>query len=256
MGQNVVPFDFEGNAVRIVDQGGEPWFVLTDVCVVLDIANPRNVTARLDDDEKGVATVDTLGGPQEVTIINESGLWSLVLTSRKPSAKRFKKWITAEVIPTIRKTGSYGAPQPQHSIPQTLSEALRLAADQADTIEKQKAEIEAAKPVIQAYDRIAKSEGSLCLTDAAKDLQVRPKDLFAFMRQNGWIYHRPGKAGDIAYQDKIQQGYLEHKVTVVTRSDGSEKTVEQVRATPKGLARLAMVIPGARGANGNHQAAE
>lgn len=116
--------------------------------------------------------------------------------------------------------------------------------------------VEAVQPVIQAYDRIAKSEGSLCLTDAAKDLQVRPKDLFAFMRQNGWIYHRPGKAGDIAYQDKIQQGYLEHKVTVVTRADGTEKTVEQVRATPKGLARLAMVVPGARGANGNHPAAE
>lgn len=113
----------------------------------------------------------------------------------------------------------------------------------------------AAAETVEAYDRIAKADGSLCLTDAAKDLQVRPKDLFSFARQNHWIYTRPGKGGDIAYQDKIQAGYLEHKVTTITRTDGTEKVVEQVRVTPKGLAKLAMIVPGARGANGHHSAA-
>lgn len=142
------------------------------------------------------------------------------------------------------------------AIPQTLSEALRLAADQADTIEQQKVLIEAAKPVVDAFERIANAEGSLCITDAAKALQVRPKDLFAFLRQREWVYSRPGKAGDIAYQDKLKAGYLDHKVTVVTRLDGTEKTTEQVRVTSKGLAKLALIVPGAQGINGNHPAAE
>jgi prophage antirepressor-like protein len=103
---------FDGAAVRVVTRDGEPWFVLADVCKVLEIENSGNASARLDDDEKGIHTVDTLKGPQKVTVVNASGLYSLVLTSRKPDAKRFKKWITSEVIPSIRKTGGYGVPAP------------------------------------------------------------------------------------------------------------------------------------------------
>lgn len=103
----LTPFQFEGADVRLIDRDGEPWFVLADVCRVLEIANSRDAAARLDDDEKGVVTTDTLGGRQEATIINESGLYSLVLTSRKAAAKRFKKWVTSEVLPTLRRTGAY-----------------------------------------------------------------------------------------------------------------------------------------------------
>jgi prophage antirepressor-like protein len=105
----MIPFDFEDALVRVIDQGGEPWFVLSDACKVLDITNSRNATARLDDDEKGVHIMDTLGGPQEMTIISESGLYALIFRSRKPEAVRFRKWVTSEVLPTIRKTGSYSA---------------------------------------------------------------------------------------------------------------------------------------------------
>ncbi|MBK3732924.1 hypothetical protein GAY29_07340 [Azospirillum brasilense] len=103
-------FAFEGVAVRIVDHVGDPRFVLADVCRVLEIGNSRDAAARLDDDEKGVGIIDTPGGAQTFTVINESGLYSLILTSRKPAAKRFKKWVTAEVLLTIRKAGAYGAP--------------------------------------------------------------------------------------------------------------------------------------------------
>jgi prophage antirepressor-like protein len=105
----IIPFTFESSNVRVIERGGEPWFVLADVCAILEVGNSRDAAARLDDDEKGVDTIDTLGGPQSATIINESGLWSVVLTSRKENAKRFKKWLTSEVIPSIRKTGAYGA---------------------------------------------------------------------------------------------------------------------------------------------------
>ena len=86
---------------------GEPWWVLADVCKVLEISKHRDAASRLDDDERESVLVDTLGGLQSMTAINESGLYSLILTSRKPSAKRFKKWVTSEVLPAIRKTGGY-----------------------------------------------------------------------------------------------------------------------------------------------------
>ena len=106
---NLAPsvFRFESHEVRTVMLSGEPWFVAADVCAVLEIANPRHAISRLDDDEKGVVISDTLGGKQEMSTVNESGLYSLILTSRKPEAKRFKKWVTSEVLPSIRKTGSY-----------------------------------------------------------------------------------------------------------------------------------------------------
>lgn len=113
----MIPYSFEGNEVRLLDRDGEPWFVLADVCRSLEIANPRDAAARLDEDEKmtvGNADGHSVigaergrGGAQSLTIINESGLYSLILTSRKAAAKRFKKWITAEVLPSIRKTGMY-----------------------------------------------------------------------------------------------------------------------------------------------------
>lgn len=96
---------------------------------------------------------------------------------------------------------------------------------------------------VAALDRLAKSEGSLCITDAAKTLQVAPRALFKFLRAHGWIYTRAGSAADIAYQSKLATGLLEHKTTTVTRTDGTEKTVTQVRVTSKGLARLAKEFP-------------
>ena len=99
--------------VRVVQVDGEPWFVAADVCRALEISNSRDAVARLDDDEKGVGSTDTLGGKQGMQIINEPGLYTLVLGSRKPEAKTFKRWVTHEVLPAIRKTGSYKTPTSQ-----------------------------------------------------------------------------------------------------------------------------------------------
>lgn len=103
----VVPFAFEGEPVRVVTKAGEPWFVLADVCRVLEHSNPSQAASRLDDDERGIISGDTPSGTQDMLAVNESGLYSLILTSRKPAAKRFKKWVTAEVLPAIRRTGAY-----------------------------------------------------------------------------------------------------------------------------------------------------
>jgi prophage antirepressor-like protein len=106
----VVAFDFESHNIRVVMDGdGEPWFVASDVCRVLAISKPENTYGRLDEDERDTRIVGTPGGQQEMVTINESGLYSLILTSRKPEAKRFKRWVTREVLPSIRKTGSYAS---------------------------------------------------------------------------------------------------------------------------------------------------
>jgi len=173
------------------------------------------------------------------TIINESGLYSLILTSRKEAAKRFKKWVTSEVLPAIRRDGGYMVAAPEET-PEEL--ALRAMTLLQATVDRQKALLAEAMPKVAALDRIATADGSLSITAAAKTLQTRPKDLFAYLQQNGWIYKRAGSASYLGYQSKTSAGLMEHKVTTVSRSDGSEKVVEQVLITAKGLTRLSAVV--------------
>ncbi|WP_092880325.1 phage antirepressor KilAC domain-containing protein [Izhakiella capsodis] len=123
--------------------------------------------------------------------------------------------------------------------PATMRGLLLGYTEKVLTLENQVQEM---KPDVDALHRISKSDGGTCITTAAKDLQIRPKDLFAYLNANNWIYRRAGGKSWLAYQSKIQSGLLEHKVTVVTRGDGSEKTVEQVLVTPKGLAKLSQLL--------------
>lgn len=123
--------------------------------------------------------------------------------------------------------------------PGALRGLLLTYSEKAIALEKQVQEL---LPSQEALQRIAEADGSLCITDAAKALQMRPKDLFEWLRQNGWIYRRPGSGHDLGYQSKTTTGLLEHKVTTVLRADGSEKVTEQVRVTPKGLTKLAALI--------------
>ncbi|MFN3973448.1 MAG: Bro-N domain-containing protein [Gemmobacter sp.] len=108
----VIPFDFEELAVRVIMVDEAPWFVAADVCRALGISKYRDAIARLDDDERVSVLVDTLGGQQSMSAVSESGLYALILTSRKPAAKRFRKWVTAQVLPAIRRTGQYRVAAP------------------------------------------------------------------------------------------------------------------------------------------------
>lgn len=236
---DVMPFDFEGANVRVIRKDGDAWFVAADVCAVLEHTNTSVALGRLDDDEKGVSIVYTPGGAQQAAVINESGLYSLILTSRKPAAKRLKKWVTSEVLPAIRRTGGYMIAKVDETPEELMARALRVA---QDAIDRQKAQIEAMAPKVEALDRIASADGSLAITDAAKALQMRPSDLFAYLDQNGWTYRRPGGSHRLGYQSKTTAGFLEHKITTILRADGSEKVTEQVRITPLGLSKLAQLI--------------
>ncbi|MBI9112262.1 Bro-N domain-containing protein [Maridesulfovibrio ferrireducens] len=107
MQNNIIPFDFGDNLVRVIMRDTQPWFLAKDVCDVLEHSNHRMAIQGLDEDEKGVSNAYTLGGEQNITVVSESGLYSLIFRSRKPEAKKFRKWVTSEVLPTLRKTGTY-----------------------------------------------------------------------------------------------------------------------------------------------------
>lgn len=139
MTQAIIPFAFDDALIRVQqDENGAPWFVAKDVCAVLEHSNYRMAAQMLDEDEKGVRKVYTLGGEQEMLLVNESGLYTLIIRSNKPEAKRFRKWVTAEVLPTIRKTGSYSAFAGKelteamkglpHALKQSIGHELALAA--------------------------------------------------------------------------------------------------------------------------------
>lgn len=110
MTQAIIPFNFDDHLVRVVERSGEPWWIATDIAKVLGYRESERMTRFLDDDEKGPHNVGTLGGEQTMTVINESGLYSAILRSRRDEARRFRKWVTAEVLPQLRKTGAYGRP--------------------------------------------------------------------------------------------------------------------------------------------------
>lgn len=134
-------FNYKGAKVRTATIEGQPWFCAADVCQVLELGNVSQAVARLDEDEKGIYSNDTPGGPQEMLHVNESGLYALILTSRKPEARSFKRWVTHEVLPQIRQTGAY--------LPQTPTEALLKAVTILHEQEKRLQQLEAGQEHIR-----------------------------------------------------------------------------------------------------------
>lgn len=242
-------FNFNESEVRtVIQEDGEIWFVAADIAKVLEYRNAPDMVRNLDDDEIGTTQIvrTSSGGNPNLTIISESGLYSATLKSRKPEAKQFKKWVTSDVLPSIRKNGGYIAGQEVDSPELIMAKALQVAQTvinrKSVELEQANAKIVEMQPEVDALCRIAKADGSLCLTDTAKALQMRPKDFISLLNQKQWIYKRTGSAHYVGYQDKVQSGYLEHKVTEVSRSDGSSKITEQVRVTPKGLTKLSRLL--------------
>ena len=183
---NIQVFEYQNNKVRTVDMDGEAWFVLKDVCAVLGISNNRMAADRLDDDEKGVSLIDTLGGKQEMVIVNESGLYHVILRSDKPEAAPFRRWVTNDVLPAIRKTGSYNAPQLTRS--QLLATALIAAHEELKEKDKRiellTADTERMKPKEIFSDAVSTSQNSILVGELAKllkqnGIEIGEKRLYA-----------------------------------------------------------------------------
>lgn len=234
----LVPFQFEEHAVRVHHRDGQPWFVLADICRVLDIANVGNAAARLDADEReDIRIPDVTGRSQPTIAVNESGMYKLILRSRKVEAKRFTKWVTGEVLPAIYRTGVYGAPAAPLDLndPAILQRLLIEHTSRSLSLEQR---VEHLEPQAAALARLTEAEGNLCITDAAKALNVAPRRFFDRLQREAWIYRRPGGSHWIGYQARITSGLITHRVKRIEGTTGP-RFVEQVLITPKGLAKLA-----------------
>lgn len=188
---------FENEAfgkVRTLNLNGEPWFVAADVCKALELGNPSMTVERLDDDEKGISTIDTLGGKQRMAIINEPGLYSLVITSRKPEAKAFKRWITHEVIPAIRKYGGYMTKSLLEQVlenPNLIYEFARRMLEEQQKNERLRQELDRAKPKADYYDAFIHPESCTNIRATAKELKVPEKMFTAFLVRKRYLYRAP-----------------------------------------------------------------
>ena len=232
----------EFGAVRAVTLEGEPWFVAADVCRALGIGDSRTATTRLDDDEKDAVLIRTLGGEQKMTIINEPGLYSLVLSSRKPEAKAFKRWITHEVIPEIRKTGGYIAGQETMDDDQLLANALMVAqrkiAERNKQLEAANEKIKADAPKVLFAETVQKAEGDILVRQLARLMNQRGYDigerrLYEILRRDGWVIKANAKDQNAPTQKSVDMGLMR----VIERTIGSaEKTFLSTTTviTPKG----------------------
>lgn len=233
----------EFGQVRTITLDGEPWFVGKDIAVALGYSNPRKAMIdHVDPEDKGVTKCDTLGGSQEMTVINESGLYSLIMSSKLPTAKKFKRWVTSEVLPAIRKHGGYLTPEKVEEAllnPDTLIKlAQRL---KEETAARKNAELEAAsakqvigelKPKADYTDRILSSKGTVPTTAIAKDYGMSAAAFNRLLHEYGVIY-KIGKQWFL-YAKYQAKGYTHSKTFDFRHSDGRPDCNIQTEWTQKG----------------------
>ena len=217
-------FDFNGYNIRvIVDKCGEPWFLSTDVAEVLGYHKTNHATRLLDDDERKAHIVGTPGGPQKLSTVNESGLYSLIFASRKVEARRFKKWVTSDVLPTIRKTGSYGQ-QIDFNDTKLIHKLLVNYTDKINNLEYQ---VEIDKPKAAFYDDFINTDGLYNLQNAARALSLQP-NLFIDSLKNHYLFYQGNAL--VPYRKYMNQGLFAVKSNVI-----ENKARYQTYITPKGL---------------------
>lgn len=232
-------FHFDGVAIRVVEIAGDPWFVGKDVAATLGYAN---AAAAITQHCKGVAKhypLPTAGGTQDVRVVSEPDVMRLIVNSRLPAARRFERWVFEDVLPSIRKSGRYGTPDALAVLNDPV--AMRgLLLTYADKVLALEAQAKADKPTLLAFEELANTDGTLCLRDTAKVLNVRERALIQYLSAHGWIYRRPGGRAWLGYSERQAQGFLTHKVYREAAADANGDAVlhEQVRITAKGLTAL------------------
>lgn len=254
----------EFGSVRTIELDGEPWFVGKDVATALGYTNPRDALfKRVDAEDKGVANCDTLGGEQQVAVINESGLYSLILSSKLPKAKEFKHWITAEVLPNIRKNGGYMAGQKEMTPEEVVANALVLAnnilADRERRIkeldEKNKVlaeENEAAKPKVEYFNALVDKAMLTSFTNTAKELHVKPTVFISYLLDNKYIFrNQSGKL--LPYEKGKNDGLFEIKEFVNKRNGFASV---QTYVTPRGRETFRLLVPMMMAADTSTEAAQ
>lgn len=238
---------FNGSDVRSRLVDNEPLILLGDVAKVLGIADVSRLASRLPDGVRQThPIVDRLGRTQNATWVTEAGFYRVVLRSDSPSAEPFIQWVTEDLLPALRKTGSYALdPAPVFQIPQTYAAALELAAAQARELEEQQAELAIAAPKADAFDSFLSASGDYSVREAVKVLNrdhaiaIREKALYAWLNENRWIYRDSGRNW-CGYADPLAAGYVAHKAQWHHHPSTGEKVIDppQLRITAKGIERL------------------
>ena len=225
--------------VRILEKDNELWFVAKDVCDCLEIKNTTDALKRLDNDERSRFN---LGRQGETNIVNEYGLYNLVLSSRKPEAKEFKRWITHDVIPQIRKTGTYSM-----NIPKSLPEALRAYANEVELhnatkaiVAQQEQQIAEFKPVKDYVDKILSSKSCLAITQISADYGLSAQELNKILHEAGL----QRKVGDqwILYKQHMAKGFTKSETFTFCRSDGRLDSKITTKWTQKGRLEIHSIL--------------
>lgn len=237
-------FNYGTQEVRTVLIDGEPWFVANDLCKVLDHSNPSAAVAGLDADEKGLREVETLGGIQSMTCVTEPGMYKLMARSNKPSAKPFLRWLTHEVLPTIRKTGTYSTAP---TLPQSYSEALRELAANVEAKELAEARAKELEIPAAAWGVMVAAHGDYAVDEAAKilsrdsDLGIGRNRLFDFMADLGWTYRQGARNSWHAYQSQVDNGRIVLRMSAAflnAKTGEMENPAPTLRITAKGIDAL------------------
>lgn len=228
-------YSFESSNVRIIVEAGEPLFCASDVCKALGHSNtPKALADHCSQD--GITkryTVDSLGRNQSSSFIDERNLYRLVMRSKLPSAEKFQDWVCGEVLPSIRKTGKY-ATQEQFAIPQTLPEALRLAADLADKNAALEKKAKEDAPKVEFCDKVVADNDAMTITRAAKVINYPPRKLKDYIRQIGWLYAN----SDTPMQSTITSGYMVLRFAHWTDNEGNAVEKPYAHITNKGIFAL------------------
>ena len=254
-------WNYESSEIRTVQVNGEPWFVLADVCKVLELSSPHKVADRLENDERNqIPVTDSLGRYQNTAIINESGLYTVILRSDKPQAKPFRKWVTSVVLPSIRKHGAYMTEQTLEralTSPDFLIElATQLKTEQEQrrrletTVAAQSKQMEQDKPKVLFADSVAASSSSILIGELAKLIKQNGVDmgqrrLFAWMRENGYLIKRCGSEYNLPTQRSMERGLMEIKETSVIHS-GYTTISKTPKVTGKGQVYFINLLVGQR----------
>ena len=221
--------------VRVLLQGDEPWFVAKDVADTLGYQNgSRDVNRHTDEEDRTKTMLFDGNQNKETILINESGLYSLVLSSKLPNAKQFKRWVTSDVLPSLRKYGTYSM-----DIPRTLPDALKAYADEIEQHNKTKALVEAQRPKVIFADAVSTSNTDILVGDLAKLLSqngyaVGQNRLFEQLRNEGFLISRKGNSYNMPTQKAMELGLFRIKETAITHSDGRVSLNKTPKVTGKG----------------------
>lgn len=235
-------FKYQDKQIRTVERKGEPWWVLKDVCEVLEMGSPHKVAERLEEDERNrIPVTDSIGRQQETNIVNEAGLYNVILRSDKPQAKPFRRWVTNEVLPTIRKTGGYVANDDLflNTYFPSADEATKLfVRTSLESFRRLNSQIAEMKPKALFADAVEASETSILIGDLAKlikqnGVDIGQKRLFAWLRDHGYLI-KSGASANMPTQKSMEQGLFEVKERTINNPDGSVRITRTTKVTGKG----------------------